>query len=388
MAIIDVIKNEGDSQLIVWKHPKENFNTSSQLIVHESQEAIFTMNGAVLETYGPGRHTLESENFPVVKTIVKFVTGGKNAFQAQLYFVNLTQQMAIRWGTDSKISYLDPVYDFPLEIGACGEMMISVKNSTKLLVKMIGMDKQLTQDQLTRNLRAFVMTRVKSTLAQVIMEKKISIFEVDMHLQELSDKINEYLEEDFFDYGINVDKFLITVIAKPDEDKNYLRFKDLYFRRQGDVMEAELQQRITLIEQQTRAQQTVMEAEAMAKKRELEGYTYQQEMGFGVAKEVAQNEAVGQISNIGVGLGMITGVAGEIGRTVSGVASEAIGSATTSAMPKKKFCTNCGHAISGNAKFCENCGNVVQRNDVCSGCGFTFTNDAKFCPECGTKRGI
>ena len=118
MAIISVLKYEGDNKTFIWKHPNQDFNTGSQLIVHESQEAIFMQNGEVLDTFGPGKHTLETENLPVIKSIMKLATGGRSAFHAELYFVNLTEQMAIRWGTDSKISYLDPVFDFPLEIGA------------------------------------------------------------------------------------------------------------------------------------------------------------------------------------------------------------------------------------------------------------------------------
>ena len=393
MAIISVLKYEGDNKTFIWKHPNQDFNTGSQLIVHESQEAIFMQNGEVLDTFGPGKHTLETENLPVIKSIMKLATGGRSAFHAELYFVNLTEQMAIRWGTDSKISYLDPVFDFPLEIGACGEMSLSVSNSSKLLVRRVGTEKVLNQDTLTKDFRAVLMTRAKSIIAQVIQGKNISIFEIDMHLGELSEAVQQKLADDFFDYGVNLNSFMITTVLKPDEDRNYLKFKDLYFRRKSDVMEAELQQKLTLIEQQTKAQSTVMEAEAMAKKRQLEGYTYQQEKGFEVAKEVAQNEAIGQFSNIGVGLGMITGVGGEIGKTVGGVASQAIHSATapvsqqTAPQMQKRFCMNCGQELSAVARFCEGCGTKVQDSDNCSNCGYAFTNEARFCPICGTKRG-
>lgn len=391
MAITSVLKYEGDNKTFIWKHPNQDFNSGSELIVHESQEAIFMVDGEVLDTFGPGKHILETENLPVVRSFMKLSTGGRNAFHAELYFINLTEQMAIRWGTDSKISYLDPVYDFPLEIGACGEMSLSVSNSAKLLVKIVGTEKLLTQEQLTKFFRAFLMTRAKSIISQEIRSRNINIFEIDMHLDVLSNAVKGKLMDDFFDYGINLNSFLITTVLKPDEDRNYLKFRDLYFRRKNDVMEAELQQKITLIEQQTKAQSTVMEAEAIARKRQLEGYTYQQEKGFEVAKEVAQNEAVGQFSNIGVGLGMITGLGGEIGKTVGGVASEAIQS-TMEPTPvqqtmKKKFCMNCGHELTPTARFCENCGNKVETSTSCAGCGYVFTNDAKFCPECGMKRG-
>ena len=388
MAITSVLKYEGDNKTFVWKHPTHDFNTGSELIVHESQEAIFMIDGKVMDTFGPGKHILETENLPVARSVMKLATGGRSAFHAELYFINLTEQMAIKWGTDSKVCYLDPIYNFPLEIGACGEMSLSVSNSNKLLTKVVGTEHNLSQEQLTAFFRAFLMNRAKSIIAQQIQDKKISIFEIDMHLQELSDAIKTKLLDDFFDYGVNLNSFLITTVLKPDEDRNYLKFKDIFFRQKSDVMEAELQQKLTIIDQETKAKSTVIEAEATAKKREIEGYSYQQEKGFEVAKEVAKNEAVGQFSNVGVGLGMITGVGTEIGKTVGGVAGEAIQGVTTSSSHRieKKFCMNCGHELSPEALFCEKCGTKVAASDSCSNCGYVFTNDANFCPKCGTRR--
>lgn len=391
MALTKVIKFEGNNTVFIWKHPATDFNMGSQLIVHESQEAIFMVNGEILDSFGPGRHTLETENLPVAKSLMKLSTGWRSALHAELYFVNLTEQMAIRWGTDSKIQYLDPEYGFPLEIGACGEMSLSVANSRKLLTKVVGTEKIFTQEQLTKYFRAFLMNRVKSIISAEITEKKINIFSIDQHLQILSDAVKEKLNDDFYDYGINLNQFLIMTVLKPEEDRNFIKFKELHYRKYSDVAEAELKQKLSLIEQQTKAQQTVLEAEALAKKRQLEGYTYQQEKSYEVARELARNEATGEFANIGVGLGMLTGVGGSLGQTVGGIASDAMGAAMMQpagqAAGTGKFCTNCGHQLSGSAMSCENCGAKVEKNDTCQNCGFEFKNEANFCPQCGTKRG-
>ena len=62
MSMAKVIKYEGDNTTFIWKHPCEDFNSLSQLIVHESQEAIFFMNGQTPDLFGPGRYTLDTEN--------------------------------------------------------------------------------------------------------------------------------------------------------------------------------------------------------------------------------------------------------------------------------------------------------------------------------------
>ena len=398
MPIVSVIKYEGDNSTFVWKYPETDFNTGSQLIVHESQEALFMVNGEILDTFGAGKYELETQNLPVAKSLFKLGTGGQNAFHSELYFVNLVDVMSVKWGTDSRIQYMEPVYKFPVDIGACGEMSLSVSNARKLLVKIVGTEHVLTKQQLSTYFRAFLMNRIKAILPSIITEKAIDIFSIDQHLMELSEAIEEKLRDDFFDYGVSLKRFLITTVVKPEDNVNYIRFKEIHYRNYTDVAEAELNKKLARIEQETKAQNIVIEAEAIAKKRELEGYTYQQERGFDVAKDMANNEAVAEMNNVGIGLGMMAGIGGELGRNVSSMATGAMGEAAkqTSAnmsgqMEKsvvKRFCMNCGYELNGNAMFCEMCGTKVETGkDTCLKCGYSFSNDARFCPVCGTKRG-
>ncbi len=381
-----VIKYEGNNKTFIWKHPAKDFTTGSQLIVHESQEAIFIADGKVLDTFGAGRHTLETANLPLISSVMRLATRGKSAFHCELYFVNKTEQMAIPWGTDSKIQYMDPIYNFPVQIGACGEMSLRIQNSGKLLIKVVGTESSLTQEQLVYKLRVFVMRHVKSLMAKYITENKINVFELDMHLTEFSEYIQETLADEFVDYGVDLAKFSVMTIVTPDDEPSFIKFRQLHYRRVNDVAEAELQQRLDIIAQNTQAQKTVIQAEAIARKRSLEGYTYQQERGFDIAGEMAKNEATGQFNNLGIGLGMMAGIGGTLGRQVGDMASSAVQSASSSAQPKR-FCMKCGSELNPEALFCEKCGAKVQTEDVCSGCGYVFTNDALFCPKCGKKRG-
>ena len=136
--IAEIIKYEGDNSTFIWKHPCEDFNSLSQLIVHESQEAVFFMNGQALDSFGPGRHTLETQNIPLIRKHLNAPTDGKTPFHCEVYFINLTEQMAIRWGTDSKVQYIEPTYKFPLSIGASGEMTLSVAEPRQLLLQCIA----------------------------------------------------------------------------------------------------------------------------------------------------------------------------------------------------------------------------------------------------------
>ena len=383
--IADVIKYEGDNSTFIWKHPCEDFNTTTQLIVHESQEAILFSNGLALDLFGPGKHTLETENIPLLGKLINIPPGGESPFHCEVYFINKTEQMAIRWGTDSKVQYIEPTYKFPLSIGASGEMSLSVADSRKLLVKLVGTEPVLDRQRLTAYFRGILMTKIKTFIAQAMKMNAINIFEVDERLESFSTDLRTRLVPIFLDYGVKLNQFYVTTIVKPDGDPQYEKFKELHFRQYADIAEAKLDQQTSIIHAQTQAQKVVIDSQAQAAKRKQEGYTYQQERSFDVAQDAARNESVGQFSNLGIGLGMISGVGSSIGGTVGGMISDAFSGDTTQTAGNK-FCDQCGAELSPGAAFCEQCGAPQISLNACKKCGFKFIKPGKFCPRCGAKR--
>ncbi|MGI6249733.1 MAG: SPFH domain-containing protein [Acutalibacteraceae bacterium] len=424
MAILEVIKYEGDNHTFVWKHPAEDFSTQSQLIVHQSQEAIFYANGQALDLFGPGRYTLQTQVIPLIRRLFNLPFGGESPFHAEVYFINKTEQMAIKWGTDSKVEYIEPTYQFPVKIGASGEMSLRIQDARKLLVKIVGTESVLGQEKLVANFRAFLTMRIKTYLASTIKERKISIFEIDEHLTELSDTLKNQLDTDFDDYGVALEKFMVTTILKPDGEPGYERIKQLHLRQYADVTEAQLRQKIGVIDQTTEAQKTIIEAQGIAQKRQIEGYTYQQERAYDVAEKIGENEGIGNFSSAGIGIGMMAGIATPVGGVVGGVLNDALspispqkagdgavnpeagagglfvdpaavsaqeGGLGTAGEAENTpavaaFCENCGAALDPGSSFCEECGEAVAAKPACSKCGFTFIKPGKFCPKCGTKR--
>lgn len=323
-SIVDIIKYEGDNTTFVWKSPIEDFNTGSQLIVHESQEALFFMNGQALDLFGPGRHTLSTQNIPLIGKLLNLPTGGQTPFHCEVYFINKTEQMAIKWGTDSQVQYTEPTYNFPLKIGASGEMSLRVEDARKLLVKIVGTESGLTQASLTAKFRSFLMVKVKPFLSETMRKGSVSIFDIDSQMDVLSTDLHQQLTPYFLDYGLQLERFFVTTIARPEGDPAYEKFKDLHVRQYSDVAEAQLRQKVGIIDQQTEAQKTIMEAQALAQKRALEGYTYQQEQAFEVSKLAAQNEGAGNFSSAGIGLGMMGGIAGGMGAQIAGMTANAM----------------------------------------------------------------
>lgn len=380
MALFDVITKEKSDDNIIWKYPKNKFNTSSQLIVHESQEALFFSNGKALDLFGPGKYTLETDIIPILNKIIQIPTGFKSPFRSEIYFIDKSEQKS-RWGTSSKIQFLDPIYKFPLEIGACGEMRFVIDDSRKLILKLVGIHKNFTSTSIDDFFESQILMKVKTYIAQIITQEKISIFELDQQLEKFSEELQKKLEFDFDEFGIKLNKFFVTTIAKPEEDRQYLEFKELYFKQTVALAEAELKQKIDIIEEDTKAKKTVMASQAMATKRKQEGYSYQEEQGYKIGEKVAENQAVGQFTNMGVGIGMMSGIATPVSDKVSQQVTGAFATVESNA----NICSHCQTENAKDASFCKRCGSKLMKERICPHCGNLLDPDSVFCGKCGEK---
>ena len=323
---------------------------------------------------------LDSEN------VIKLITAAYKEYYIEKYTDNF--KLDPEKPDFSKMEYMEPTYGFPIKLGACGEMCLRVSNGRQLLVKVVGTEKLIDQGALVDKFRAFLMLRLKNYLVSLIRQEKLSVFELDEQLERISGDLHTKLKDDFADYGVSLERFFVTNIVKPEDDRDYKRFKELHFRQYADVTEAKLRQQIGLIDQQTKAQQMVIEAEGIARKRSLEGYTYQDERRFDVAEKIAENESAGQFSNMGIGLGMAAGVGGAVGSSIGGMFAGAMNPAP--AVPvENAVCAKCGTVLGANAKFCPECGEkyvppAASGTIECPGCHKQVAQ-GKFCPECGMK---
>ena len=430
MAIIDVIKYEGKNDVFVYKHPCEDFNTGTQLIVHESQEAVFFRDGRALDHFGAGKYTLETESLPLMKGFFKKVANGPSQFHAEVYFVNLATIMGVKWGTDSKIRMFDPASGLHVEIGAHGEFNIRVEDSGKVLLKIVGTELNLKKDDIvdggystssvSGKFRALVMSKVKSFLPKAIRENNIDILEIDERLDEIGEYIKNQLNAALESYGLFIPEFYITSILTPDDDPNFRRLKAQHAERYLKVQEerikqaeAEARRDRVVVEAQTNAEVKIIgvkaEEEAIrrmayaeAEKERAQGLAhadalkamggnYQMETSRVVGKAMAENESGGNVGGVasdivkaGVGIGVGVGVAKQMVSTVSGVTNDIVRPSQTPA-DTTWVCPECG-TPGNDGKFCKECGHKHEEGPwTCPDCG--TVNDGKFCKECGHKRG-
>lgn len=416
--IADIIKYEGDQSSFVWKHPCEDFNSLTQLIVHEGQEAIFFMDGQALDTFGPGRYTLETQNIPKIGKALRQATGGKTPFHCQVYFISTTVHMSIKWGTDSKVRFIDPALGVPLEIGASGELNLAVSDPRKLLIKLVGTMSGIAWDDdnanfvksLSASFRPMISTAVKTNLAACIKLENINVLEIDENLEKLSAQLRAHIIPGFEEYGLTVPQFYVTNVVLPESDPNFRRIRELHtatLQTKSIEMEAAITaaQRQVELEKQTtqteiekqKAERELIRAQAEAQAARLsglaeaevmraKGYTERDVLQAEVQKAYA--EGIGSMSISGgsgsdlIGLGVGLAAAGAVGGQVSEMFK---GVSTNNAAPAA-LCAKCGGALPEGAKFCLECGERVMAAGtvVCPNCGNTVAQ-GKFCPECGHK---
>ena len=181
-GIASVIKFEGPHDVLVWKHPDEDFNAATQLIVHESQEAIFFKNGQALDLFPPGRYALETANLPLLGRMIDHLTGGESPFHCEVYFINKAVSLDVKWGTAAPIPVMDPQFNIIVPVRANGRFGVRVEDSRKLLIKLLGTMAQFDHQMLQEFFRGVLMTRIKDFLAGKMVREKISFLEISTRL--------------------------------------------------------------------------------------------------------------------------------------------------------------------------------------------------------------
>lgn len=426
-GLASVIKYEGDNQTLVWKHPIEDFNLGSQLIVHESQEAVFFRDGRALDLFGAGRYTLATQNLPMLQELYKFPTNAETIFHSEVYFINQTVQMGIKWGTDSKVRFLEPQTGLPIELGASGQFNMKVSDSRKLLIKLVGTASEFTQADVidgsygmkptVAKFKAMIMTKVKSNLARTIKENGINILEIDEHLELLSEKMRDSINENLTDYGLIMPEFFITTIITPDDDPNFRRLKqqhaDIYLKvREEQIRKAEAEAsaerqtveattaaKMKIIGAQGDAEAYKLRAAAEAAEMQMKGYTYQQETARQVGLAAMENlgssggaaGGLGDLAGLGVSLGAMGSVIGMTKDALNPITANAqsMGQAVGKTIDPTSTGWNCecGHK-NISTKFCPDCGAKKPEPPdawICSECG-TKDITSRFCPNCGAKK--
>jgi membrane protease subunit (stomatin/prohibitin family) len=286
----EITGNTRDENLLVWRYPSNELTLGTQLIVNQSQEALFFKGGQALDLFGPGTHTLAADNLPLIQKLVNLPFGGKTPFTAEVYFINKHAKLDLKWGTSDPFRITDPVYHIIVPVRSFGQLGIRVADSRSFVTQMVGTLHDWKADKISNYFKGLVVTQAKNNVAKFMVANKISVMDIASNLDDISKKINETITGEFSRFGIEIVNFFVMSISVPDDDPSVMKIQEI-----------------------------------MASRAEFEqlGANYNVKRTFDTLEKAAQNEggAAGALLSGGLGVGLGVGAGASMGANLGSLLS-------------------------------------------------------------------
>jgi len=365
IEVIEWLDESKDTLLYRFPVAGQEIKNGAQLIVRESQAAVFVFEGQVADVFEPGRYTIEGGNTPILSKLGAWKHGFNSPIKSEVYFVNTKQFTDMKWGTSNPIMLRDADFGI-VRLRAFGAYSLKVADPSEFIKQIAGTNAHFQTEDIDGQLKRAIVTE----FSDAIGEMKIPALDLAAQYKEMGEAIRAKINEDFRGYGLEVTKFYVENISLPPE------------------VETAMDKRAS------------MGALGDAQK-------YMQFQAADALRDAAQNEGGG--AGLGAGLGAGFAVGGQMANAFGGNpqggggGGSAAGTVSCPACgkennPAAKFCADCGGKMEvtkvpcvkcgaqlrEGAKFCSECG-TSQEKAKCANCEYELAAGAKFCPECGTK---
>jgi membrane protease subunit (stomatin/prohibitin family) len=219
MAIFDRIKYDPtDDTELVWKFPSDDITLGSQLIVHETQNAIFRKNGVNVDYFGPGSHTLSTNNLPILGSLIKLPFGGQTPFTAEVWFVNKTPKRDLKWGTTAPIPLIDPKFGIPVSVRAFGQWGVEIKDPLMFVEQMVGARQFAETGQIYEYFRGELIQDISEVISKLIATGAASVFNINASLTHVASEVRKVFNTRLNAYGIELTNLSVDRINLPDEE--------------------------------------------------------------------------------------------------------------------------------------------------------------------------
>jgi membrane protease subunit (stomatin/prohibitin family) len=346
MDLIEFVDEEGGE--IVHRIPEKGsgeFKVGSQLIVRENQWAVFFRDGKAYDVFGPGRHTLATQNIPLLTAAITTPLFGDTPFRTEAYFVSQRTFTDLKWGTAEPILFRDSEFKM-IRLRSNGIFTFRITDPKLFVMNIVGTRSILANYQIEDFLRGVIVGR----LADILGETLDSVLDLPRYFDELGAGLKARIRDDFAQYGLAIVDFVINAITPPEE----------------------VQRRID--------ERSGMEAVGgMDRYFQFKAAQAIGDLARGAGEGGGGGSELGQAAAAGLGLGTGAG----LGMMIPGMLQQAMAGG---AQPKVR-CPNCKQDVPFGSKFCPNCGHNLSATVTCPKCGATVPADSKFCPNCGNQMG-
>ena len=331
------------SNTLVYRFPvkDQEIKNGAQLIVRESQNAVFVSEGQIADQFPPGRYTIDGGNTPILSKLGAWKYGFNSPFKAEVYFVNTKQFTDLKWGTPNPVMMRDTDFGM-VRLRAFGIYSLRVGDPKAFIKDIVGTNAHFVTEDIEGQLKRTLVSGFSDALA----ESKIAALDLASNYDELSKFTREKLSEEFKTFGLELTKFVIENISLPQE------------------------------------------VEAAMDKRTSMGVIgdvgrYAQFQAADAMRDAAQNPGGGAGTGAGLGAGFA------IGNAMAGAMTDAMKQSKSEGTVNRVNCPKCGGANAPGGKFCHECGatmDATAEKVPCIKCGASLQAGTKFCNECGTKQ--
>ncbi|MCE9584248.1 MAG: SPFH domain-containing protein [Planctomycetes bacterium] len=362
MAILDVIQYHDESgQNLATRIGPSTVNMGSMLIVHESQAAVFYRDGKALDTFGPGRVVLSTQNIPLLGAIMRIPFGGNTPFPVEVVFLNMADMLDLKWGTKEPVTFRDSEFGM-IDLRAFGKFSLKIRDPKLLVGTVVGQKSVYRVTELEEWLRDVIVQQ----FTDAIGEKMTTMLDLAKNYNEIATMLKSKVAMDFERYGVEITAFILGAITPPPDVQEAIRTK----------------QKLGIL------------GPSMAQ--------YQQKAAADAMLEAAKNPSGMAGMGVGLGAGMMMPQMMAANMQAPQQQPQQAAATATEPCPKckapvakgAKFCAQCGASTSTlcvackeplpspTAKFCASCGKPQTAS--CPKCNAVLASGAKFCAGCGS----
>lgn len=324
---------------LVQRIPQEGsgeIKYGAQLTVRENQVAVFYYQGKALEAFGPGRHTLQTANIPILTKIASLPWGLSSPLRAEVYFVNMKVFTNLKWGTRDPVAFKDAHLGL-VRLRAYGVFNLRVVQPVLMINRLVGTQGVYTTEAVEDYLNQVIISRFNDHMGETLD----SLLSLPSRYDTMSEGMMVRLREDFGHFGLALTHRYINAITPPQEVQKAIDDRS----RMGAIDDMHKLMQL----------KTAMAVEKAAEGSDMTG------------------------AGMGAGIGLM--MPAMLARYFD--ANDRQG--PDAAPPPDTQCPECRQAVPFNARFCPSCGHQQLVFRQCIQCGKNLTPNARFCSRCGQE---